>query len=162
MDESIEQGRQWLTELLQLMGVVATVKAIAVDAEENWLEIETEGLEPQEVALLAGEGGQTLDAIQYLANSVLNLKREADDRFGLTIELEGIRQRARAELFARAKAVAERVRESGQAEEMTSLSSAERRQVHNYLKAYPDLESFSQGAEPDRRLAVRRRQEQSN
>ena len=53
--------------------------------------------------------------------------------------------------------VAQQVRQTGEEVEMKSLSSAERRQIHTFLKDAEDLETESRGQEPDRRLVVRRR-----
>ena len=53
--------------------------------------------------------------------------------------------------------VAQKVRASGHPIELESLSAAERRQIHTFLKEARDLETFSQGQEPDRRLVVRLR-----
>lgn len=60
------------------------------------------------------------------------------------------------ELQQLAEAAVQHVRETGEEYEMAALSAAERRQVHTYLKAtYGDLETYSRGKEPDRRLVVR-------
>jgi spoIIIJ-associated protein len=56
-----------------------------------------------------------------------------------------------------AENAAQQVRMTGKEYEMKSLSSAERRQVHTLLKDCPDLETYSRGKEPDRRLVVRLR-----
>jgi spoIIIJ-associated protein len=98
-----------------------------------------------------------LDAIQYLANSILNLGQGESQQAAYTIELDGYRARRQAELQALATNAAQRVRETGEEFEMKSLSSAERRQVHTFLKECDDLETMSRGQEPDRRLVVRRR-----
>jgi spoIIIJ-associated protein len=95
-----------------------------------------------------------LDSIQYLANTTLNLGKAAEDQQAFTIELGGYRARRLEELQAIAAEAAETVMANGQEFEIKSLSSAERRQVHHFLKDYEGLETFSRGKEPDRRLVV--------
>lgn len=162
------RGQQWLEQFLKLAkfptGVKAEIPAIASselaspeEANSYWLIVdETKLTAPQIQALIGPEGG-TLDAIQYLANAILNLGQEPQEQGSYTIELNGYRTRRQAELRALAEEVAKLVRESGQEVEMKSLSSAERRQVHNFFQDCEDIETYSRGQEPDRRLVVRLR-----
>lgn len=160
--QQMERGQQWLEELLQLaklsVVVLATDEATPQDNRPNyWLTLEPTNLTAEQVEILTGPDGAALDAIQYLANSILNLGQEEDQQAVYTIELNGHRLRRQEELLAVASQAAQQVRETGQAVEMRSLSAAERRQVHTFLKEYEDLETQSQGQEPDRRLVVRLR-----
>lgn len=164
-DISMQRGEEWLTQLLQLAGISTNVKgnleaapAIGVDSEEPdsyWLTIDETNLMPEQIRMLIGAGGTVLDAMQYLANSVLNLHQPEQDHTSYTVELNGYRVRRQAEISALAKTAAQEVRFSGREVEIRSLSSAERRQVHNFLKDFPDLETFSRGKEPHRNLVVR-------
>ena len=99
--------------------------------------------------------GTALDAIQYLANSALNLNQPGENQASYTIELNGYRVGRQAEIRHVATSAANEVRTSGREVEIQSLSSAERRQVHTYLRNYTDLETFSRGKEPNRNLVVR-------
>jgi spoIIIJ-associated protein len=159
MDEQqIQHGRQWLEELLRLSGLDSQVD---VDADKLltegscWLTISDASLLPEQLSVLTGERGTALDAIQYLANTTLNLGRAEESQIAYTIELAGYRVRRQAELQALAEQAMQHVRETGEEYEMTALSSAERRQVHTYLQSFDDLETYSRGKEPDRRLVVR-------
>lgn len=167
-----ERGKAWLEELLRLMGVVSTVTAdqpvtadLAVaspedseeehDADSCWLTIEHTTLQSEQVQCLIGTDGAVLDAMQYLANTTLNLGQERSQQRAYTLELDGYRARRQAELMAMAEQAAAQVRDTGQEVELKSLSSAERRQVHTLLQTSGDLETFSRGREPDRRLVIR-------
>jgi spoIIIJ-associated protein len=110
---------------------------------------------PSQIRTLIGNDGSVLDAIQYLANSVLNLTPVEENRAAYTVELNGYRLKRQAEIQSLAKAAATEVRFSGREVEIKSLSSAERRQIHTYLQNFPDLETFSRGKEPHRHLVVR-------
>jgi spoIIIJ-associated protein len=157
-DTSVQHGKKWLEELLVLAGLPASVEADAdkVATEGScWLTINDRSLSPQQIEMLLGTDGAVLDAIQYLANTTLNLGHSEEQQTAFTVELGGYRVRRQAELQALADRAVEQVRESGEEYEMTALSAAERRQVHTYLKEFADLETFSRGREPDRRLVIR-------
>jgi spoIIIJ-associated protein len=157
-DEQVQYGRQWLETLMALAGLDSQVH---VDVDKIltegscWLTIDDAELSPAQISALTGEGGMALDAIQYLANTTLNLGRPEESQTAYTIELSGYRVRRQAELQALAEQAVQHVRTTGEEYEMVALSAAERRQVHTYLKAFEDLETFSRGKEPDRRLVVR-------
>lgn len=158
----MQRGQQWLEEFLRLSKLPARVEAIHSDDPQDdkpnyWLTIDETKLTPQQIQTLIGSDGTVLDALQYLANSILNLGQEDQEQAAYTIELDGYRLRRQAELQALAAHAAQQVRETGEEFELKSLSSAERRQVHTFLKACDDLETQSRGQEPDRRLVVRRR-----
>lgn len=160
MDEhQIQQDQKWLQEMLQLAGLSSSVQ---IDRDRTnpqgscWLAIDDQSLSPEQTQILIGEHGAVLDAIQYLANTILNIGRIEDSQTAYTIELAGYRVQRQMELQQLADAAAQHARETGEEYELAALSSAERRQVHTYLKdAYQDLETYSRGKEPDRRLVVR-------
>jgi spoIIIJ-associated protein len=161
MDQNIEQSRQWLEQLLQLIDIPAEVKVdqrykIEEDPSD-WLIIDETSLTPEQVDLFIGLRGDNLDAVQYLANSILNIGVEEGDHHSITIEINGYRVRRQAELKILADTVAQKVRMTGVPEEIHSLSSAERRQVHHFLSRSNDIYTESVGHEPDRRLIVRLR-----
>ncbi|MCJ8282609.1 MAG: R3H domain-containing nucleic acid-binding protein [Cyanobacteria bacterium J06649_11] len=164
-DTRMQRGEQWLKELLQLSGFSVEIKG---NKEENtlgekdplslnsyWLTIEESNLSEGQIHNLIGRDGKVLDAIQYLANSILNLSQESNEQASYTVELNGYRVQRLAEIRNMIDEVIDRVRTTGREVEVKSLSSAERRQVHTLLKGFEDLESFSQGKEPNRHLVVR-------
>lgn len=153
-----EAGIEWLTALLSLQGLKADVSAAMVDdaaGSSCWLTIAADELTEEQVQTLIGDHGNVLDSIQYLANTTLNLGHPQDEQQAFTIELAGYRQKRQAELKQIAMQAAEQAKNSGEEYEICDLSSAERRQVHHFLKEYEGLETFSRGKEPDRRLVVR-------
>lgn len=161
MENFEKVGAEWLATLLQLQGLSTQVTVATIEDEcgaSCWLTIDESQLSPQQIETLLGERGAVLDAIQYLANSILNFGKTPEDQQPYTVELAGHRAKRTAELKALAEEAAETARASGAEFEMAALSSAERRQVHNFLKTYEGLETFSRGKEPDRRLVVRQLQ----
>lgn len=161
-NQPMQRGQQWLEELLRLSKLPAEVQVtdeatVDDDRPSYWLTIEPTKLTPGQIQILTGPDGAALDAIQYLANSILNQGQDEQQQAVYTVELNGYRRQRQEELRALANQAAQQVRETGLEVEMRSLSAAERRQVHTFLKECEDLETQSRGQEPDRRLVVRRR-----
>jgi len=157
-DSQLRRGKEWLEKLLELSGLSATVDADAAQIQQEgsyWLTIDSAPLTSEQVETLIGADGSVLDAVQYLANTTLNLGQPEGQQCAYTVELDGYRARRQAELQAMAEQAAAKVRETGEEFEMVALSAAERRQVHTFLKSFEDLETYSRGREPDRRLVVR-------
>ncbi len=162
MENQADLGKKWLEQLLALMGVKTNViseglEKILTDTESCWLGIDGTNLTEQQVKLLIGEKGKNIDAIQYLANIILNIGREPSIQGSYTIDLDGYRIKRYQELVAIADNAIEQVRNTGQEAEIPNLSSAERRQIHSLLTDSADLATESRGQEPNRRLVVRLR-----
>lgn len=163
MDEAlIQQGQQWLTKVLQLMGTNTPVTIAKVEVESDsttacTLTIDETNLTQEQVQLLIGDQGETIDAIQYLANAILHIGVDKQRSNYFIIDIGDYRAQRQAQLQALAEQVAEQVRQTGQEVEIKSLSSVERRQIHNILSKSDDLQTESRGHEPDRRLIVRPR-----
>jgi spoIIIJ-associated protein len=160
MDEQqVQDGQKWLVELLQLSGLPTQVRAELnkVELEEScWLTLDADHtLTPEQVQALTGAQGAALDALQYLANTTLNMGRGEGEQLAFTLELNGYRVQRQAELKELSDRAAQTVRETQEEYEMSALSAAERRLVHTYLKSFDDLDTYSRGREPDRRLVVR-------
>lgn len=154
---STDRGQQWLTQVLKLSGITAPVQAeIRESLREHscWLEIDATALSEAQQQSLIGEKGQTIDALQYLANVVLNHDRPEAETGAYTIDLAGYREARHGALEALAAAAIAQL-ESGQAEaEIPHLSAAERRQLHHWIEQGGEYSTFSRGHDSDRRLIV--------
>lgn len=157
-DAGLQRGQIWLQDLLKLAHLPATVSIeqhdLAQASGSIWLTIAEDHLTPEQVKILIGEHGEVLDALQYLANTIVNLGQPPEEQHAYTIELHGYRVKRQAELQALAEAAIAHVRATGQPYVIEHLSAAERRHIHNLLSGYDDLETFSQGREPARHLVV--------
>lgn len=162
MEDRVQRGKQWLETLLELMDMPTTVttegfETIAEDSESCWLNISADNLTPEQIQILIGQKGEDIDAIQYLANTILNLTQDTDSQGSYTIDLNGYRVKRYQELLDIADNAAAKVRATGEETEVPNLSSAERKQIHSFLQNSPDLETESRGQEPDRKLIVKLR-----
>lgn len=153
-NQSIEQGKAWLEQLLTLGNLPTSVNPTQ-EADGCWLTINADNYTPEQVAALTGNNGEGLDGLQYLVNTSLNLGKEDDQKTAYTVELNGYRARRYRELQALAENAAKQVRQTGVELEIKSLSSVERRLIHGLLQDSEDIETYSRGQDPDRRLVIK-------
>ncbi len=111
------------------------------------------GVSGQELGLLVGPGGRTLNAIQDLAR-VAAQRRLGDHETRLRIDVAGYRERREAALASFARDVAEQVRTSSTARSLEPMSSADRKVIHDVLNEEAGVSSRSVGEDPDRRIIV--------
>jgi spoIIIJ-associated protein len=109
-------------------------------------------VEGDDLGLLIGRHGQTIDSVQYLANAIV--WRGAEDRKRLVIDAAGYRARREETLEREALRAAERVVASGEPVELEPMTAIERKVVHERLKEYPGVATSSAGAEPHRYVVV--------
>ena len=166
----------WLQELLGLMGYVTSVdihlaeespKQINTNSKNYWLEISGACLQEPQIQRLTGKDGIVLDALQYLATVVLNrhlphaTNPEQDDQNHhenhnfYTVELNGYRLNHLADLQTLAERSVQQVRETQTELVIKQLSAADRRHIHQLLEDFPDIETHSEGWEPNRHLIVK-------
>jgi len=142
------------TEARTLVGRIVT--ALGVDADVEAHE-EPEAIvvtcSGPDVGLLIGRHGQTIDSIQYLLNAI-GWRAYGDERKEVVVDAEGYRARRRATLEALALRVADRVRDSGEPEELEPMTAVERKVVHLRLKEVAGVGTTSEGTEPNRYVVV--------
>ena len=107
---------------------------------------------PDELGILIGRRGQTLDALQLLCYRAASLG--ISDRKRVTLDAAGYRERRRALLEEEAEIAADRANRNGEAVRLEPMSASERRMVHEVLKERADVETYSEGDEPERRIVV--------
>lgn len=160
VENQLQLGKDWLEQLLNLMQIAAEVntegfETVKTNLNSNWLEIDATNLSLEQKQQLIGKQGQTVDAIQYLANTILNISADPNLPRSFIIEIDGYRVRRNQELAILTQEAIEKVQATGQPVEIPGLSSAERKQVHSILDQAEGLVSESRGQEPDRKLIVR-------
>jgi spoIIIJ-associated protein len=137
-------------ELLEEM-----VDALDLDAEievSDDGEVVTGTLVGEDLGLVIGRHGQTIDALQHLAWRIA--VRESDERRRVVIDAAGYRDRRAAALQAQAdQAVADALRFSRPVA-LDAMTASDRKVVHEYLRDRGDVETYSEGDEPDRHLVV--------
>ena len=106
----------------------------------------------RDLGMLIGRHGQTIDAIQYLANAIV-ARRTGEARKSVTVDAAGYRERRRELLEATALRAAERAR-AGERVELEPMSAIERKVVHLRLQDESGVATASEGAEPNRYVVV--------
>jgi len=109
-------------------------------------------IDAEDVGLLIGRRGQTIDAVQLLCYRAAF--QGIDERKRVVVDAAGYRQRRRDMVERQADRAAERALESGKEIELEPMTPTERKLVHDHLVDRSGVETFSEGEEPDRRVIV--------
>jgi spoIIIJ-associated protein len=139
------------------------LRILAIDADISIREPLTPGdglgsvlavidIKGEDLGLLIGRRGDTLIALQYLVNLILN--RKYPGKGGVTIDVEHYRHRNEERIIALAKRMGDRVRESGNPITLEPMSAAERRLVHITFAEDPELETNSIGDGENRKVVI--------
>lgn len=135
-----------LERIAAVAGIAATV-AVREDADGLIAEYAGDNLGP-----LIGHHGQTIDAIQHLAYRFA--MRADGERKSVTVDAAGYRERRAEALRATADQAAETAVNHRRAVPLEAMSALERKVIHEHLKTRHDVETYSEGQEPTRRLVV--------
>jgi spoIIIJ-associated protein len=109
-------------------------------------------LHGDDVGLLIGRRGQTIDAVQHLAQRIVF--REGPSPVRVVVDADGYRERRAEALRTDAEQAADQALRSGRPVELEPMPASERRIVHEYLRERGGVETHSEGDEPQRRLVV--------
>lgn len=140
-----EQVRRFLTEVCLAMGLAVRLE---VREASDAVQVDVFG---DEAGLLIGHHGQTLEALQFLANMVA-ARVGAGPR--IILDVEGYRRRREETLMRLAERLAERVRRSGERVVLEPMSAHERRVIHVALADHSHVTTTSEGEEPNRRVVI--------
>jgi len=148
--DAVQLAREALEMMLSLMRVPARVELRKEgEGEAATVVLDIRG---DDLGILIGRRGETLMALQYLVNLVAS--RRLKLRAGVTVDVEGYRQRRYQALEGLAVRIAEKVRQSGHSLALEPMSPAERRIVHLALKDDPTVTTQSVGEGESRKVAI--------
>src|SRR3954451_3926982 len=145
--EPVERVREVVARVIEALGLDASVE-VTETAEE--IRATVDG--PDEMGRLIGRHGQTIDALQHLAWRAAY--HDHDERKAVVVDAAGYRQRREEALQRQADRAASEAMRYGRRVKLEPMSAAERKTVHNYLADRTDVETHSEGDEPERRLVV--------
>ena len=150
MVDSVSTASQRVRDLMERLvddfGVDATVE---VREDEDGVTAEFHG---DDLGLVVGRHGETIDAIQHLAYRIAF--RGLDARKRVVVDASGYRERRAVALRAAADQAAEAAVSDHRPVALEAMSALERKVVHEHLKTRHDVETYSEGQEPARRLVV--------
>jgi spoIIIJ-associated protein len=145
-EEPVERIRSMLLRVAQSLGLRASVDVVETDDEISAT------VNGEDLGLLIGKHGTTIDALQHLAARIAF--RGQRDRKLVSIDAAGYRERREAALQRAADQAVEDAISYSRPVELEPMSAAERRIVHTYLRDRTEIQTHSEGDEPDRRLVV--------
>lgn len=135
-----------IKDLLKAMEIEAE---IVVERKEDAIYINLAG---ENLGLLIGRRGDTLDALQYLLNLAIN--KNAEKRIRLVVDVENYRQRREETLIRLARRLSEKVRRTGSRVVLEPMSPQERRIIHTALQGENRIYTYSEGEEPFRKVVI--------
>jgi spoIIIJ-associated protein len=138
--------RLLLERIASAAGLTATIE---VEEDDEQIRAAFVG---EDLGVLIGHHGQTIDAIQHLAYRIAF--RGADERKGVVVDAAGYRERRALALRAAADQAAEAAVRDRRPVPLEPMSAIERKLVHEHLRIRRDVETYSEGEEPGRRLVV--------
>ncbi len=147
-DEVCDKANKFLKEVFDAMKMEVVVKTTFNQADKI-LDIELSG---DEMGVLIGKRGQTLDSVQYLVSLVVN--RDYSEYIHVKVDTENYRERRKATLENLAKNISYKVRKSRHSVALEPMNPYERRIIHSALQGDRFVTTHSEGEEPFRRVVV--------
>ncbi len=141
-----ENAKNFVTDVLNAMGIEVTVTA---DFDGEVVNVNLDG---DNMGVVIGKRGDTLDSIQYLTSLVVNQRSE--DYIKVSIDTENYREKREEALIALAKRLAGKVGRTGKKFALEPMNPYERRIIHSSLQDNEDVTTFSVGQEPYRKVVI--------
>jgi spoIIIJ-associated protein len=145
-DEPAARVETLLDEIVDALDLEAEIEIVEDD------DAITARVDGEDLGLLIGRRGQTIDAVQLLCYRAAF--RGRGDRKRVSVDAAGYREQRRETVERQADRAAERALETGKEIELEPMSPTERKIVHDRLAERPGLETFSEGEEPERCVIV--------
>jgi spoIIIJ-associated protein len=145
-DEPAERVRAIVTRVTDELDIGATVEVEETDEEIR------ANVDGDDLGLLIGRRGATIDALQHVVSRAAFRGRE--DRKHVVVDAADYRERREEALCRSADQAVAQALEEGRSVELEPMRALERKVVHVYLRDRTDIETHSEGEEPERRLVV--------
>jgi spoIIIJ-associated protein len=143
----VNDAKVFLRDILNCMEVKAEIR---IKEEDNVIKISLTG---PDMGILIGYRGETLDSLQYLTSLVVNKGHDMDYK-RVVLDTENYRLKREETLNRLAMRIAEKVRKTGKYVKLEPMNPYERRVIHSALQNEWDVETYSEGDEPYRRVVV--------
>jgi len=145
-EDKQDKAKRFLEEVTAHMGIKTTVQ---IEESDDYVRMTLSG---GNLGSIIGRRGETLDALQYLANLVAN--KEGGERKKIILDAEGYRKRREDTLRTLAKRLADKVKRSGQPVVLEPMNPQERRVIHTALQNDTRVQTLSEGEEPYRKVVI--------
>lgn len=145
--DSIKEAKRFLYDIFENMGISATIET------EETNDAVRMNIYGDNMGIIIGYRGETLDSLQYLTSLVLNKDHNEPYR-KIVLDAENYRLKREQTLRNLAEKTAARVIKSGRAFKLEPMNPYERRIIHSELQGNSEIVTFSEGEEPYRRVVV--------
>ncbi|MCR4440572.1 MAG: RNA-binding cell elongation regulator Jag/EloR [Peptococcaceae bacterium] len=145
-EDGLKKAKEYIMNVTKKIGAEANV---SIEEAEDYVKITLSG---ENMGVLIGRRGETLDALQYLVNLVAN--RRVSEKKRIILDAEGYRKRREATLEKLAHKLADRVRRTGQQVVLEPMNPQERRIIHTTLQNDRYVKTMSEGEEPYRKVII--------
>jgi len=146
-EEALIETERFLRDVAHAMGLAVEVER---QSSKDGLQLAMSG--PDDIGMLIGRRGQTLDALQYLANIIAN--RHSDSHLRIVLDAEDFREKRRKTLEELSNRLAGRVVRTREEVVLEPMSPHERKIIHSQLQNHPKVKTYSKGEEPNRRIVI--------
>jgi spoIIIJ-associated protein len=143
-----DKAKDFLDSVFEAMNLIVAVH-IKYDELDNYMDIDLSG---DEMGVLIGKRGQTLDSLQYLVSLAVN--KESESYIRVKVDTENYRQRRKETLENLAKNIAYKVKRTKRSVSLEPMNPYERRIIHSALQNDKYVMTHSEGEEPFRRVVV--------
>ncbi len=143
-----EAAKKFLNDVFAAMNLTVVID-VKYDENNKSMDIDLSG---DEMGVLIGKRGQTLDSLQYLVSLVVN--KESEDYIRVKVDTENYRQRRKDTLENLAKNIAYKVKRTKRSVSLEPMNPYERRIIHSALQNDKYVTTHSEGEEPFRRVVV--------
>ena len=147
-ENTVDKVKNFLDKTFKAMNLEVEIQ-IDFDEEEKIINIDLKG---EDMGMLIGKRGQTLDSLQYLTSLVANKK--SDEYIKIKIDTENYRQRRKETIENLARNVASKVKKTGRPAFLEPMNPYERRIIHAELQGDKYVDTHSEGEEPHRKVVV--------
>ena len=146
---SVEENvKEFLKSVFHAMDMAVEI-IVKVNEEEKLIEVDLKG---EDMGVLIGKRGQTLDSLQYLTNLAVN--KHSESYYKVKVDTEDYRKRRKDTLENLAKNIAYKVKRTKRSVELEPMNPFERRVIHSALQNDRFVTTHSEGEEPYRHVVV--------
>ena len=146
---SVEENvKEFLKSVFHAMDMAVEI-IVKVSEEDKTIDVELKG---EDMGVLIGKRGQTLDSLQYLTNLAVN--KHSENYYKVKVDTEDYRKRRKDTLENLAKNIAYKVKRTKRSVELEPMNPFERRVIHSTLQNDRFVTTYSEGEEPYRHVVV--------
>jgi len=147
-DAVVDEAKDFLAKIFKAMKIEVVMEKF-VNKKDGCVVLKLHG---DDMGILIGKHGQTLDSLQYLTNLVAN--KNTENRVHIVIDVENYRERRAETLVRLARRLADKVKKSGERVVLEPMNPHERKIIHTALQNDNKITTLSEGSEPYRKVVI--------